>query len=644
MKEQSILEKTLPLPREQLRQILKKADMNALRLALYQQTADPDLKNMQVKLTGPKNNPYKIFRLNEADQHILIEKAADFLSLEPQDRELNMAPDFKEVRALVELFEGQTISNSIAVAAYEELAFDGFKRQASWPQENSINKLPEDFNVVIIGAGFSSIVCAIQLDALGIDYRIIERHDNFGGTWCWNTYPDARVDITSFLYNYTFEVDYPWQHTFAPREELQDYIEYIVDKFKLRKRATFNTQVTHAQWDDASSQWIVEIDNQQSGKETLSANVLLSASGLFSTPKLPDIKGIDKYKGKMFHTTAWDHDYDYKGKRVALIGTGSTGSQLLPRVAPETHNMTVFQRTPNWVAPVPAYREQIIDERKWLLKNMPAYSNWNRYTFISSSMRNETFLKLDRQWQAQGGHINQKNDMLREMLINMIHHKMADKPELIDDLIPDFAPLSRRIVIDNGFYDALLLDNVELVSDGISHFTEAGIVDQNGVEREFDLVILAAGFQVERYLWPVQYLGRDGASLEDLWSHDGARAHMTMTLPGFPNFFMMYGPNAGVKAGSFHSIVEMLSKYICNMITAMVDQDASSVEVKKEAYTHYNQTLDTAMKDLLWEHENGGGNSYYINKHGKSGVNIPFTVDEFYDYIRDPKLEEYIFK
>jgi len=628
--------------KEAILQALSKADMNALRIALYQQTGDPELAAMKVPLAGKAGNPYKIFRVSPEDQEVLIKKAFDYLS--SQNRPLNMNPDREEVRALLELFEGQEIDKSTAQAGYEELAFGGFKRAAQWPTKDAIAKMPDGFKVLIIGAGFSSIVCAIQLDILGIEYRIIERQPNFGGTWCWNTYPDARVDITSFLYNYTFEVDYPWVHTFAPREELEDYIAYIVDKFDLRKHAQFNTKVTQAKWNESTAKWEVAIEDGDQKTENLEANILLSASGLFSTPKLPDIAGIDDFKGKMFHTTAWDHSYDYSGKRVALIGTGSTGSQLLPRVAPDTESMTVFQRTPNWVAPVPAYRDPIIEERKWLLKNMPAYSNWNRYTFISASMRNESFLKLDKDWQAKGGYINEKNDLLRDMLINMISTKMAPKPEYIDKLIPGFAPLSRRIVIDNGWYDTLLRDNVELISDGISHITENGVVDANGVEHEFDLIVLAAGFEVERYLWPVEYLGRDGASLEELWSYDGARAHMTMTLPGFPNFFMMYGPNAGVKAGSFHSIVEMLSKYICNIITAMIDKGADSVEVKKEAYTEYNSRLDEAMKDMLWEHENGGGNSYYINKHGKSGVNIPWTVNEFYDLVRDPKFEEFRFK
>ncbi|MCG8378664.1 MAG: NAD(P)/FAD-dependent oxidoreductase, partial [Proteobacteria bacterium] len=290
------------------------------------------------------------------------------------------------------------------------------------------------------------------------------------------------------------------------------YINHMVDKYQLRDKALFNTRITHAEWQEKDAVWQVDIEHENGSGERLTPNIVLSCSGLFSTPKLPNIEGIDTYQGKMFHTTDWDHDYDYAGKRVALIGTGSTGSQLMPRVAEQAATMSVYQRTPNWVTPVGRYRAPIPDKRKWLLKNMPGYSNWNRYSFVQASVRNQAFQYLDRDWQDKGGRINEKNDQLREALTAMIHAKMADRPEYIEHLIPDFAPLSRRIVVDNGWYDALLRENVELVTDPILRVTPTGIVTQHGIEREFDLIILAAGFEVERYLWPVQYVGRGGGT------------------------------------------------------------------------------------------------------------------------------------
>ncbi|MEM9622009.1 MAG: NAD(P)/FAD-dependent oxidoreductase, partial [Pseudomonadota bacterium] len=496
--------KETPVDEQWIRTALAKADMNVLRVVLYQHTADPELKAMEVNLRGAPGNPYEIYGVSKEDRETIVDKGVAYL-LNP-DRPVKMDLNEAEVRELIEMFEGKVVSDSASVAGYEELAFDGFKRRAQWP--NGVRPAAaDDFEVLIVGAGFSAIVAAIQLDSLGINYRIVERQADFGGTWCLNTYPDARVDITTFIYNFTFEMNYPWRHAFAPREELNEYTAFLVDKYSLRDRAQFATKVVDAEWQEDTAMWHVVIEGPDGKLETLNPNVVLSAAGLFSTPKLPDIEGIERYQGKMFHTTAWDHDYDYGGKRVALIGTGSTGSQLLPKVAPEVEHITVYQRTPNWVTPVASYRSPIIEERKWLLANLPAYANWNRYSFVDASVRAQCFQDLDHDWRAQGGKINEKNDQLRAMLTNMVETKMAPKPELIPHLIPDFAPLSRRIVVDNGFYDALLRDNVELETQGISHITEKGIVGNDGIEREFDLIILAAGFEVERYLYPVAYKG-----------------------------------------------------------------------------------------------------------------------------------------
>lgn len=623
-----------------IRQALSRADMNVLRVALYQHTKDPEIRAISAPLKGLPGNPYEIYRVSKEDQELLIEKTVTYL-LDP-DKPVNMAPGAEEVRELIELFEGKSVTDSAALSGYEELAFGGFKRGARWSGDTAAS-VPDDFEVLIVGAGFSAIVLAVQFARLGIRYRIVERQEEFGGTWCLNTYPDARVDITSFIYNFTFELDYPWKHAFAPREELSEYIEYLVSKYDIRQHAQFNTRVTEARWDEASSNWVVHLEGPDGEVEIANSNVLLSCAGLFNKLKLPDIEGIDNYQGKMFHTTQWDHDYDYTGKRVALIGTGSTGSQLLPRVAEKAASMTVYQRTPNWITPVASYRAPIAEERRWLFENMPAYSNWNRYSFVDASVRAQPFQDLDPEWQANGGFVNEKNDQLRAMLIAMIENKMADKPELIPHLIPEFAPLSRRIVVDNGFYDTLLEDHVELEVTGISHMTENGIVSKDGVEREFDLIILAAGFEVEKYLHPVNYTGRDGTTLEKRWAKDGARAHLTMTLPGFPNFFMMYGPNAGVRAGSFHSSVEMLSRYICGVITSMIERKADSVEVREDVYLDYNKRLDEGMTRKLWEQEKGG-NSYYLNSHGKSGVNMPWDLFEFYDFIRKPDQDEFIYQ
>ncbi len=623
----------------QVREAIEDADLNALRVTLYQHTQDPRFADMGVALNEIPGTPYELLQVPEEHHEALKQAAFEYLT--DAQAPVRMDLSAQEVRGLAAMFDAAPVTDSVARFAYEELAFDGFKRWAKWRGPRPA--AADDFKVLIIGAGFSSIVCAIQLQALGIGYRIVERQADFGGTWCLNTYPDARVDITNFIYSFTFEPDYPWRHAFAPREELMEYVNHLVDKHGLRQRAQFDTRVTHAEWDDERARWLVDVEDAAGAAERIEANIVLSAAGLFSTPKMPAIEGIETFQGKMFHTTDWDHSYDYTGKRVALIGTGSTGSQLFPRVAEKASSMAVYQRTPNWVTPVGRYRAPIPEPRKWLLRNLPGYASWNRYSHVQASVRNQALQYLDDEWRAKGGRINEKNDQLRQMLIGRIKHKMAAKPDYVEHLIPEFAPLSRRIVVDNGWYDALLRDNVDLISDDILRITPTGIVTRHGDEREFDLIILAAGFEVERYLWPVKYVGRQNRTIEELWSKDGARAYLTMTLPGFPNFFMMYGPNAGVRAGSFHSSVEMLSRYICSVITQMIEAGAQSAELRREVYVDYNERLDEGMKGLLWEEEKGG-NSYYLNRHGKSGVNMPWEMHEFYDFLYEANPEDYVFK
>ena len=624
---------------DRIEKALSSADLNVLRVALYQQTQDPELFRIPVELKSIPGTPFQNLEIPDEHREALLQKARSYLL--DQNAPTRTALSLDEVGELAAMFQGAPVSASEAVFAYEEMAFDGFKRWAEW--SGGQPDLPQDFWVLIVGAGFSAIVMAIQLQHLGIPFRFVERQKGFGGTWLLNDYPDARVDITNFIYSFTFEPDYPWEHAFAPRDELMEYVRFVVAKYGLEPHATFETKVSAAVWDEGAARWKVTIEGPDGNRESIAPNVVVSCAGLFSTPKMPAIEGIESFQGHMFHSTAWDHEFDYSGKRVALIGTGSTGSQLLPSVAEKAQEVSVYQRTPNWVTPIGRYRSPIPAERQWLLRNMPGYANWNRFSHVLSSVRMQAFQYLDAEWQANGGIINEQNDLLRKMLIGMIRHKMAPRSELVEHLIPEFAPLSRRIVVDNGWYDTLLRDNVNLITDDILRITPTGIVTRHGDEREFDLIILAAGFEVERYLHPVKYVGRNGATTKELWSKDGARAYLTMLLPGFPNFFVMYGPNAGVRAGSFHSAVELLTRYICGVITETVERGATSAELRREVYIDYNRRLDEGMKSLLWEHEKGG-DSYYLNRHGKSGVNMPWEMHEFYDFLSKVEADEYLFK
>ena len=618
-----------------VRNAVNEANVGVLRVALYHETKDPKLAAIPAIEWPIRGGALMAFSIPREDHDYVREKAIDYLL---SGKRPAPPPTREESAALMKMFTGKDQSAEAVDYGYEELAFEEIPRDATWSKKPSSQVL-DNFSVTIVGAGFSAIAAAIQLDRLGIKWRIIERHRDLGGTWHINNYPEARVDVSTFLYQYKFEKNYPWESFYAPRDELQKYANFIVDKYNLRDRMTFNTKLTEAAWDEESHRWNIVIQNQDGDLEQISSNAIISASGLFNTPKLPDIPGIKNYQGKMFHTTAWDHDFDYTGKRVALIGTGSTGLQLARGVAERAGRLTVFQRTASWVTPVKGYRSKISDGKRWLLDNMPGYNNWFVYLNYYAELQMQDFQEVDPDWVASGGRVNEKNAIFTEALKSLIRQKVGDRDDLYEKLVPDVVPMARRLVIDNDWYETVQRENVTLETGGIAEITENGIRTKDGVEHPFDLIVLSAGFDVSRYLLPADYRGVDGVTLGDLWDKDGARAFKGITLPGFPNFFMMYGPNGQARIGSFHSWAENFSRYIAGLLVHALEKGGDAIVVSRKAYDDYNGAMDEAMKGLLWETETGNG--YYVNKHGRSGVNMPWSVHHFYSMIKDIDPENY---
>lgn len=615
---------------------LTHADINVLRLSLYQQTGDPDLAAMKVVQHQREGSPFKHTMVAPEHHEAVKEKALAYLTSRPKDM---LVPTKSDAFEMMELFYGRPLSPADKDYCWGDVAFEDFPRGATWKTKPSQDIL-DDITVTIIGAGFSGLLAAIQMNRLGLKWRIIERQSGLGGTWWLNDYLEARVDVTSFLYQFKFELGYPWKNFYATQGELQDYVDYVVDKHELRDGITLGTKVTKAVWDEDGKVWKMQIESADGETESFDSTFVISASGQFSTPQLPNIEGIKDFKGKMFHSTQWDHDYDLEGKRVAIIGTGSTGSQMTRGVAAHASALTVYQRTPNWLMKMPRYRDKVPEGLQWLMDHMPGYKNWYVFGEHISQLRMDGMNDVDEEWRAKGGQINERNDQLRELLKGYIFKAVKGDKDLYKKLVPSYAPLARRPVVDNDWYKTLTLEHVDLSADGIERFTETGIVSKDGTERQHDAVILTSGFAVERFLWPVEYIGRDGATLEELWEKDGPRAYKTAMLPGFPNFVMMYGPNSGLVGGSYHSWVELYSHYYCRVITETIEAGAASFELKRSAYDDFNQELDAKERTWVYHVENGGG-GYYMNKHGRSSVRLPWKLPEFYEKIRAPDFDDY---
>jgi 4-hydroxyacetophenone monooxygenase len=319
--------------------------------------------------------------------------------------------------------------------------------------------------------------------------------------------------------------------------------------------------------------------------------------------------------------------------------------QLLARIAEAAEQVHVFQRSPQWIAPRERYGEVMTEQARWLLDAMPYYWNWSRYIAVIPLMDARELLVPDAEWIAQGGHVNKRSDTLREGLVAYLKSQVGDRPDLVEKLVPDYAPIARRPVVDNGWYQALTRDNVELVTTPIRRITPHGIETADGQQRELDMIIAAVGFQASRYLWPTEYVGAGGVTFDDLWTEEGAKAYVGITVPGFPNFFMLYGPNSQPISGGATLPVwfEIWSRYIAQGIVAMVESGSTRIEVRQDVYDDYNSRLHEVASGLIYLTDTGSRDiNYYVNEHGRLQINVPWEADEYYRLSAFLDLDHYV--
>ena len=413
---------------------------------------------------------------------------------------------------------------------------------------------------------------------------------------------------------------------------MRGYLDHVSKKYGVYENTRFNRTLKKATFDENRNVWVLEVDAPD-GLETVEANYIVNAVGTFANPRFPQFEGRETFEGDIVHPTRWPSDFDATGKRVAIIGNGSTGVQLLAPIAADAEQVFVFQRTPQWISPRDKYGKPVEPEVLWLIDNFPGYWNWWRYMAIAALFGTHNFLVPDEEWKAQGGKFNPLNDKMRDDLTAYIKAQTGGRQDLIDKLIPDYAPFSRRPVVDNGWYQALTRDNVDLVTDGIARFTPKGIETDDGTVHEVDVIITATGFEIMKYLWPADFIGKGGLNVHDFWSKDGPRAYLGMMTPNFPNMFMIYGPNSQpVSGGTGLPIWYVLwSAYIAQCLTRMIEEGKSRVEVRMEPYERYNEALDReAAKLILLQDEGAPDKNYYVNEFGRLQMNAPWYGPEFH--------------
>lgn len=624
--------------REFIEKAIDEADVNALRIALLQATGDQELAAVEITMKPIRGGAFFLHSLTAEGEELVKKRALEFLS-DPDNRgPVDVALSDEEIRRLTRALTGEELSERMLDLAREELAFEPFPRDSHWTAGPPLEKLA-DFHVLVIGGGASGIASGIKMKRLGIPFTIIERLDDITGTWHRNQYPDVRVDTNCFLYQFKFEKRYKWPEYFPTQARVKDYLHALADKYDIKGHVRLGEEVVSAVWSDETAKWTIRTQTAGGAVCEYVANAVISASGVFSTPLIPNIKGLDTFEGPIVHTADWDPGIDYSGRRVGLIGNGSTGTQLLPRLADEADHVTAFQRTPQWIINSPLLRTEMSPHVQWLLDAMPHYWNWASYVQFVGTAETQIAQYLDPAWTEAGGIINERNDKLRQGLIDYVESKIGHVPELMAKSIPEYAPLARRIVIDNGWFDALLRDDVDLETTGIECIEPGGARLVDGRLVPLDALVLATGFQVSRYFFPVVYEGRNGVTFADQWKRDGARAYLGITMPNFPNFYALYGPNATPRFGGFLQWVDVWTRYILDLLIIQIEGGYKSIEVRQDVHDDYNERMDAATGLLLWEQE--GQSGYFVNEFGRSGLQMPWEADLYHSWVKKPTRADF---
>jgi cation diffusion facilitator CzcD-associated flavoprotein CzcO len=460
-----------------------------------------------------------------------------------------------------------------------------------------------------VGAGFGGLGLAIRLKQQGTcDFVVLERSADVGGTWLANSYPGCQCDIPSNLYSFSFAPNPDWTHAYPLRDQILAYLRDCAHRFGVLPHTRLNTELLSATWIADEQRWQLETTTGP-----LAARVLVSAAGLLSEPSTPAIPGLERFAGNAFHTAAWDHGDDLTGKRVALLGSGASAVQVVPRIQPLVGRLHLFQRTPPWV--VPHFDHPIRPRMRELYRRVPGLQRLSRAaiyaareSFVPGLTRDQRLLRL--QGAAARAHLR----------------RQVEDPELRKRLTPDYDIFCKRIILSNDWYPALQAPNVEVIDSGPAELREHAIVGRDGVEREIDTLIFATGFKPAELPIAARMLGRDGRSLAEAW--DGSpEAYLGTTIAGFPNLFMLYGPNLNLGHSSIVYILESQIAYVLDALATMRRQGAAEVEVRAEAQDAYNAELQRRLADTVWN--TGGCSSWYFDRTGRNSIQWPGWTWEY---------------
>ena len=627
---------------EEIEQILAEAD-HAIQLAcLVQLTGDASL--LAAYGPGTTQEPNPTMRLMprtampEVNARVVRSWLAKLLAGNASPEVELPLPDEATFRRAAELVVGQGVPQEFLPLLREQAGFE-----PPQPVRPVTGPPPETLDLAIIGAGMAGINAAVQAQRRGYRYTVYERHHEVGGTWHEHNYPGVAVDTPSLYYSYSYELNPDWTDYYPSGEDFQAYLVKLVDDYEIRENIRFGVEMVSLRWSDGDQRWHITLRAEDGTVQETTAVTTAAAVGYLNAQSFPANVDRTAFAGLQFHSQDWDPALDLTGKRIAIVGAGATSMQIVPRIVDQVSRLTVFQRQAHWVVPKFSGEKEVGPADRWALRHLPFYNQWNRlkvYWYLSDNLYPN--VRADKEWmETHEFSINQGNERVRQLCLKHIYESFGHDPEMVATMTPDHPPNSKRINKDpGGYYDALNRDNARVVTSAVTRVVPEGIVTADGELHELDVIVWATGYRLN-FLSHFEIRGREGVALADVWG-DAPSAYLGLTVPGFPNLFITSGPHASTAHGGGQNFLfEASTQYIMECLQLMVDRDARTLEVDREAHDAYNADMEKVLAGSIWCNT-GSAHTYYLNKQGRPILPSPWRMVDFWTKLRTPVEEHFV--
>jgi len=631
------VDQSRPLNEEDLRRAVEVANVPTLLMVLFQLTGDEAW--LQAPYLPTRTRGLDLHDsgglADDVQQEVRSAAIEALIAWSNGTAPVVPAPESDLLVQMMSVCMGEAVDTDYAPMMAEDMGF------ISEPVRRPANGDLSEVSAIVIGAGVSGLLASAKLTQAGIRHIVLEKNNDVGGTWLNNRYPGCGVDTPSYLYTFSF-LPNDWSTYFGKRNDVWKYFADAARSLGVYDRIKFGAEVVSAEYNSHAREWIVTARERDGHIALHKSSVVISAVGQLNVPHIPNIDGSDKFTGEIFHSAEWPAHLDVTGKRVAVIGTGASAMQIVPAIADSVEELTVYQRSPQWIAPSSNYFDQIPEGVHWLMNHVPFYRAWYRFRLAwTFNDKAHASLHIDPSWPHQERSVNVINDGYRGYFTRHLSDELSGRPDLIEKSLPTYPPYGKRMLLDNGWYRALRRPSVNLVTESIVGITAAGVVTESGYNRPVDVIVYATGFEARRMVCQFDVRGEAGQSLRDVWGDENAYAYLGITVPGFPNFFLMYGPNTNTgHGGSYIWVGECQIRYIVDLICSMVERGVASVDCRDEVCAEYNHIVDRAHREMLWTH--GGMRNWYRNAQGRVVTNSPWRVADYWRMTHAANLDDFV--